>query len=133
MVGPYSNLELFSQNGAQTLLDELTPDMKDGWIEVVGVDTKHAIEQGNVNPVSTAPSEPASDPNVEPKARRYNWNWNGFNKDGALTDCQDSQCQYCARQDGSRWHGFGTEVKAIDDKNLYLLEKLIPPAAGTQS
>lgn len=103
-------------------------------IEIVGVDADDIVaakrgsppginvEQGAAYPVRTAPVKSARNPDVEPRAQRYGFSWNGFDNSGELFECRDSKCQYCARQNEPRWHGFGTKAKAIGDRDLGLLE-----------
>lgn len=116
------------------LEEEWWQEKKGENIEIVGVDADDIVaanrgshpginaEQGTVYPVRTAPVKSASNPDVEPRAQLYGFSWNGFDNAGELFECRDSKCKYCARQREPRWHGFGTEAKAIGDKDLTLLE-----------
>lgn len=126
---PYFHFEDMQRKGMQLAIEGLYfkwwQDTKFVKIEVIGLDANDTAaanlqnvltEPDPVNPFTTAPT--ASDLNFKPKAHRYGFIWNGFNEKRELCLCQDEQCQFCARQGRSRWHGLG---KPYDGNHMEII------------
>lgn len=94
--GPQDMLSKGRTLARRCLLEKAWKDRKKVKIEIVGMDTDD-------KDVAYASSTAA--PKL--RAQRYGFSWNGFDERGNLFNCQDEECRWCARQEGSRWHGFG--------------------------